>query len=307
MNTNMNGLLLKLSSDMFNNIIHNIENIQRSKQSQQFSDILFQLHINKRNLCLNNQYEPYCYIEHLPKIEKIKNLSQQLMDDMIEYNNYIFNNYYKSSYFYAPEQDENNNYLIFKEHFAPFRKNMYKNTTKTKWSLNQSLENSIHFINSVLFNELQILNQNIGYTSVYMLLSQEKNNDNIVIKSKLTFFIIHDEQELAVLSTLNTGNTYVINDTNTKLIKEYVSDNKERKVIFEFNIQDYYNYTDFIDDTEPLFISTIIQKLNQNNAFLDYILNLFLSIKLLSKSFNDLQNMINNPKYHKKHLYQKMI
>ena len=49
MNTNMNGLLLKLSSDMFNNIIHNIEKIQRSKQSQQFSDILFQLHINKRN------------------------------------------------------------------------------------------------------------------------------------------------------------------------------------------------------------------------------------------------------------------
>lgn len=304
MNTNMNGLLLKLSSDMFNNIIHNIEKIQRSKQSQQFSDILFQLHINKRNLCLNNQYEPYCYIEHLPKIEKIKNLSQQLMDDMIEYNNYIFNNYYKSSYFYEPEQDENNNYLIFKEHFAPFRKNMYKNTTKTKWSLNQSLENSIHFINSILFNELQILNENIGYTSVYMLLSQEKNNDNIVIKSKLTFFILHDDQELAVLSTLNTGNTYVINDTNTKLIEEYVSDNKERKMIFEFNIQDYYNYTDFIDDTEPLFISTIIQKLNQNNAFLDYILNLFLSIKLLSKSFNDLQDMINSPKYHKKHLYQ---
>ena len=133
---------------------------------------------------------------------------------------------------------------------------------------------------------------------------KKKNNDNIVIKSKLTFFILHDDQELAVLSTLNTGNTYVINDTNTKLIEEYVSDNKERKMIFEFNIQDYYNYTDFIDDTEPLFISTIIQKLNQNNAFLDYILNLFLSIKLLSKSFNDLQDMINSPKYHKKHLYQ---
>ena len=132
MNTNMNGLLLKLSNDMFQNIVHNIDNIQRSKQSQQFSDILFQLHINKRNLCLNNQYEPYCYIEHLPKIEKIKNLSQQLMDDMIEYNNYIFNNYYKSSYFYETKQDENNNYLIFKEQFAPFRKNMYKNTTKTK-------------------------------------------------------------------------------------------------------------------------------------------------------------------------------
>lgn len=301
---NMNGLLLKLSSNMFHNIVHNIENIQRSKQSQQFLDILFQLHINKRNLCLNNQYEPYCYIEHLPKIEKIKNLSQQLMDDMIKYNNYIFNNYYKSSYFYEPEQDENNNYLIFKEHFAPFRKDMFNNTTKTKWSLNQSLEKSINFINSILLNELQILNQNIEYTPVYILLSQEKNNDNIVIKSKLTFFIIHDEQELAVLSTLNTGDTYVINNKNTKLIEEYVSNDNETKVIFEFNIQDYYNYTDFIDNTEPLFISTIIQKLNQNNAFLDYILNMFLSIKLLSNSFNDLQNMINNSKYHKKYLYQ---
>ena len=123
---------------------------------------------------------------------------------MIEYNNYIFNNYYKSSYFYETEQDENNNYLIFKEHFAPFRKNMYKNTTKTKWSLNQSLENSINFINSLLFDELQVLNQNIGYSSVYILLSQEKNNYNIVIKSNLTFFIIHNEEALSVLSSLNT-------------------------------------------------------------------------------------------------------
>lgn len=287
MNTNMNGLLLKLSNDMFQNIVHNIDNIQKSKQSQQFSDILFQLHINKRNLCLNNQYEPYCYIEHLPKIEKIKNLRQQLMNDMIEYNNYIFNNYYKSSYFYETEQDENNNnYLIFKEHFAPFRKNMYKNTTKTKWSLNQSLENSINFINSLLFDELQVLNQNIGYSSVYILLSQEKNNDNIVIKSNLTFFIIHNEEALSVLSSLNTGHTYLISEKNTKLIEDYVSDDKETKVIFEFNIQNCYNYTDFIDDIEPLFISTIIQKLNENNAFLDYILNLFLSIKLLTKPFN---------------------
>ena len=305
MNTNMNGLLLKLSNDMFQNIVHNIDNIQKSKQSQQFSDILFQLHINKRNLCLNNQYEPYCYIEHLPKIEKIKNLRQQLMNDMIEYNNYIFNNYYKSSYFYETEQDENNNnYLIFKEHFAPFRKNMYKNTTKTKWSLNQSLENSINFINSLLFDELQVLNQNIGYSSVYILLSQEKNNDNIVIKSNLTFFIIHNEEALSVLSSLNTGHTYLISEKNTKLIEDYVSDDKETKVIFEFNIQNCYNYTDFIDDIEPLFISTIIQKLNENNAFLDYILNLFLSIKLLTKPFNDLQDMINSPKYHKKYLHQ---
>lgn len=312
------AILIKFSIEEIENLLNNINKINtidNINDKYLWIDNVFNLYFNKRNFCINNQFDPYLYVENLPIINN--QTTNQTKTQMIAYNDYVYEHYYKKSYFFNSEKDDRYNYLIYKEHFAPFRIKMYKNTTFLKWFFDKQLSNMNNHLQTIFKEKIEQIYINANNSnnqlnrinrqqdSFYILITINLNHENIAENCIFKIFY-NRNQDIIGLNNIETNNFYWIDDvTENNLNNFYDNLIIGYKDELLFHIEECYHYWHFKDQIvkEDLdFIPIIIQSLNKNNAFLDYIVSYLLSIRELSTSFDLLNSKINEHRYAKNYI-----
>ena len=317
------SIIIKFSIEEIENLLSNIDKIKKIDDIDDkylWIDNVFNFYFNKRNFCINNQFDPYLYVENLPIINQ--QTTSETKTQMIAYNDYVYEHYYKKSYFFNSEKDDRYNYLIYKEHFAPFRIKMYQNTTFLKWFFDKQLSNINNHLQTIFKEKIEQIYINANNSnnqlnrinrqqdSFYILITTHLNQENIATNCIFKIFY-NKNQDIIGLNSIETKNFYWIDDaTETNLNKFYDNLLAGYKDTLSLHIEECYHYWHFKDQIikENLdFIPIVIESLNKNNAFLDYVVSYLLSMRDLTTSFDLLNSKIREHRYAKNYIPEETL
>lgn len=299
---------IKFLKNDVKNIIDNLSD-SLSDKSYVYFDNLFSIHLNKRNLCISNHYEPYCYLPNFPYVERLDNNKKHAAS---KYNQYIYETYYKTSYFYNQNATDNYNFYIYKNFFLPFFINIEQyHTNPIKHVFNSYLNNQVKELQTEWLEKFKIAEKTMGDNDELIILTSYNRlkDDPEIVNEVLYQCYISNKNKTNIELKTSTG--FLDNKTIWFLEEESINAlKKEMNLFFNINskIQDFYNFeildklfkiTERDDFSLVESISEILAQLNKNNAFLDFQINKVLSLIKMSNSSKTIKNEIFGETYHK--------
>lgn len=299
---------IKFLKNDVKNIVDNLSE-SLSDDSYIYFDNLFSIHLNKRNLCISNHYEPYAYLPNFPYVESLNNNKK---NEASKYNQYIYEKYYKTSYFYNENNNDDYNYYMYKNFFLPFHVNVEQyHTNPIKYMFNSYLNNQVQELKTIWFEKFKLAEQKMSDNDELIILTsyQRQSNCQEIISDVLYECYILDKN----LINDKLKNSIGFLDYKTIWFLEEQSINniiKENELFFSINskIQDFYNFEILdqlfkITEREDLLliesISVILTQLNKNNAFLDFQINKFLSLVKMTNGSKIIKKEIFGDSYYK--------